>query len=419
MIEGPAKKAESTPMTGGSQDKLKLLMVSGMFPSVEHAGGLRLYDILQDLAARHEVHLYSVFQESLDRASLEKLRPLLASIRLVPEAQFQIDDLDAWLKRSALAPEDFSAVLLEYPHSTALAESLKKRGARLFFTFMESVTRRKAIDFGLSVTTQPEKLPAIAKDLLDCFLTERKAMIHCESTIALTPADADYVESTFNAGRPHVVATGISPIFLAEASPVPAELGELGRSAIFVGYFDHYPNNEGMEWYLKNVHAQVLAAVPDFKLYVVGRGDTTRLKTLAQGQNSVVFVGRVESIAEWIEKARICISPLISGAGFRGKLNQYSALGRPTVSTGIGACGLPYVHGESVFKADDPAEFADAMIKLLLDDALWHDMQEKGKRVVDRHFGWPNLVQKLETIYRGKPQPRNEKSFAIESHHTH
>ena len=57
-----------------SKRRLRILYISGVFPSVEHGGGLRLFDILSELSERHHVELYTSFSESQDLVSLELLK---------------------------------------------------------------------------------------------------------------------------------------------------------------------------------------------------------------------------------------------------------------------------------------------------------------------------------------------------------
>ena len=137
-------------------------------------------------------------------------------------------------------------------------------------------------------------------------------------------------------------------------------------------------------------------------------------------QPSVVFVGRVDDILEPLGNARICVSPLISGAGFRGKINQYSAVGRPTVSTSIGVSGTPYVNGESVVIADRPEAFNHSFAGLhrteqrrRLEVAFEGDIQEVvpllGTQRIERVlFVAPQIYGGLQIVDKGFPYLRSD-----------
>src|SRR6185369_5680439 len=69
------------PVRGAT--KRRILVISGMFPSIAHGGGLRLFDIVGHLSAKNQVDLYSVYRDDLDAASLELLSAKLSAARLV------------------------------------------------------------------------------------------------------------------------------------------------------------------------------------------------------------------------------------------------------------------------------------------------------------------------------------------------
>ena len=48
----------------------------------------------------------------------------------------------------------------------------------------------------------------------------------------------------------------------------------------------------------------------------------------------------------------------------KGKVNQSMSFGVPTVVTSIAAEGMYLVHEQSAMIADDPQEFADAVVRL-------------------------------------------------------
>jgi glycosyltransferase involved in cell wall biosynthesis len=75
-------------------------------------------------------------------------------------------------------------------------------------------------------------------------------------------------------------------------------------------------------------------------------------------------------LREHYRVARVAAVPLRYGAGVKLKVVEAMREGLPLVTTPIGAQGLPDL--ESVVSiCDEPQGFADAMCRLLTDDALW------------------------------------------------
>jgi glycosyltransferase involved in cell wall biosynthesis len=131
----------------------------------------------------------------------------------------------------------------------------------------------------------------------------------------------------------------------------------------------------------------------------VGRGDISAVRRLAEGDPTVAVVGPVEDLTQEILQARICLAPIITGGGIRGKINQYAAAGRPTISTPLGASGLSYRDGESILIASQPGEFATAVVRLLTNEQLWRRLHEGCRQVLEEHHRWPAHLQRLEACY--------------------
>jgi len=112
-----------------------------------------------------------------------------------------------------------------------------------------------------------------------------------------------------------------------------------------------------------------------------------------------VFLGEVEDLVGTLQSGKVCLAPLVSGAGIRGKVNQYSSVCRPTVSTRIGACGTPYQHEKSIMIADDPNEFASHIVRLITDRSLYETIRSNANKVAIENFSWKPLINNLENIY--------------------
>lgn len=383
------------------EGRLKILVVSGMFPCLEHGGGLRLFDIIRALATEHEVDIFSVFEEKLDRLSLELLQERLHAVKLVSDAEMRFEHLQQWLAELGKEFGDYDVVQFEYPHAIHFLPQVKKFGVRTGYTFMECQTKSLAIYlFNLIKESRFDEIPRLVERFWHQLVLEKMAVDHADFLVTVTRGDARAVEE-LGPVRSHVIPTCISNYAILDKIEANAGIVAEEQTVVFVGYYDHYPNLDGMVWYLKEVHPMVKAHLPGYKIYVVGRGNVSSLQALSQDDPSVVYTGRVECVVPHILRAKAAILPLINGAGIRGKLNQYAVAGRPSVSTTIGNHGLPYVDEESVLVANDPGKFAHDLIRLLTDQELYERLQRNSQQLAREHFTWPNHLARLVELYRG------------------
>jgi glycosyltransferase involved in cell wall biosynthesis len=83
---------------------------------------------------------------------------------------------------------------------------------------------------------------------------------------------------------------------------------------------------------------------------------------------------------------RIAVAPLRFGAGVKGKINLSMAHGQPVVATRCAVEGMHLQDGVDVLVADDAQGFADAVVHLYGDEALWNRLSRNGLENVARHF---------------------------------
>src|SRR5262249_31284786 len=157
----------------------------------------------------------------------------------------------------------------EYPEAAPLIEPLRHWGRRSFFTMVECLTLAALIDLA-----RGGDLADAAVRFVRSYGLERSAFTAAHHGIAVTDVDAAFAARCFGV-RPLVVPTCVSE---REIRRHLRPMAPQGKTALFVGYFDHYANRSALEWYLREVHARVAKRIPEYRLRVVGRGDLSSLK---------------------------------------------------------------------------------------------------------------------------------------------
>ena len=398
--EPPQKVAQPVaPPSGHEGRKLKVLIVSGCFPSFMHGGGGRLFDIIYEMSNRYSIDLYTHFNQIHDQESLDVLRERVEHIKLVDFPDLTVNAIGAWIRSIHGGRGYYDIVQLEYPQTVRLINQLRPYGAKVGFTFMECQAKSYTDKLTEVLASEEfETASRLSRMTWQALADEKFALDNADFCIAVTPEDADFL-GRLSPRRPSIVPTCISEFAILREMDTYQDTVQEPNTACFVGFFDHWPNLEAMEWYLNEIHPLVKQRVPGYKLYIVGCGDVIKLVRMSEGDPSVAVIGRVDSVVPCILRSRICISPLISGAGIRGKQNQYSVLGRPSVTTPLGNKGLVYQHGVSVMIAEQATDFAEAMVKLFTDHALYTSMQQEARQIALAHYTWKAQFQEIDTIY--------------------
>jgi GT2 family glycosyltransferase/glycosyltransferase involved in cell wall biosynthesis len=157
------------------------------------------------------------------------------------------------------------------------------------------------------------------------------------------------------------------------------------RDLIFVGGFVHAPNIDAVLWLAQDILPRLRARLPEMRLHVVGGNAPAQVLALA-GTPGLELHGQVDALEPLLDACRVSLAPLRFGAGVKGKVNQAMARGLPVVATHCAAEGMNLRDGEDVLLADEAQAFADAVLRLHEDAALWQHLREGGYANTQRYF---------------------------------
>ncbi len=192
--------------------------------------------------------------------------------------------------------------------------------------------------------------------------------------------------------EPGITARPVLPYaFTRFASPRKAEPG---AAILFVGGFGHPPNEDAAVWFTSEILPLILARVPAATLSIVGSNPTARVRALADGPISIAANVSDETLRDCYARARVTIVPLRFGAGVKLKVVEALAEGVPLVTTEVGAQGCPGI-AEVVAIRADPEGFAEAVCRLLTDDAAWEAACSRQIAYAAAHFSEAGLRASL------------------------
>ena len=199
------------------------------------------------------------------------------------------------------------------------------------------------------------------------------AIRKADATIVLTDQEADIVRREAPGALIHVIPLVPDPDEFSRAAPSAVPFA--ARSGvIFVGSYQHAPNADAVTYFVRNIWPLVLQRVPTAVFRIVGSGVTPEVQALAG--NGVEVVGFVDELDAVLAQCRVAVVPLRYGAGMKGKILTSLRAGLPTVSSSIGIEGFALTPGEEILVEDDPYMFADAVIRLYTEEAMWTRLSE-------------------------------------------
>jgi glycosyltransferase involved in cell wall biosynthesis len=184
--------------------------------------------------------------------------------------------------------------------------------------------------------------------------------------------------------------------------------GRTAKTMLFLGSFRHLPNQEALNWFVREVLPLVLREIPDATLVVVGSDPPPR-HSLPAHRESIELRGFVEDVRDPLSECALFVCPILSGSGMRVKLLEAFAAGIPVVSTRVGAEGLANKDGEYCALADNPADFARRVVDLMRDYEEARAMAARARELVENTRDMRVITSRLVESYQSAVREKRER----------
>lgn len=169
-----------------------------------------------------------------------------------------------------------------------------------------------------------------------------------------------------------------------------------GRTLVFFGTLDYYPNQDAMLFFLKEIWPRLAASHPNARLRVIGPRPTPEV--LAYRGPRIEVVGLVDDLRPHLAEAACIVAPLRVGGGTRLKILEAMAMGKAIVSTALGAEGIAAERERDLLIADQPAPFAAAVGRVLDDPELGRRLGSAARALAEARYSWRAVALDLEAF---------------------
>ena len=184
------------------------------------------------------------------------------------------------------------------------------------------------------------------------------------------------------------------------------------RDWLFIGGFQHRPNIDAVLFFVKEIYPLLSENLRDAKFYIIGDKPPPEVAALATDR--IVVAGLQRDVRPFFDSVKLSVAPLRFGAGVKGKINQSMAFGVPVVATSMAIEGMELTDREDILVADEPEEFARALIELYQSEELWNRISENGVRKTRALYSTDAARKKLKFLFSEDHFTRWEQSAAVE-----
>ena len=397
---------------------MKVLFLTPRVPYPLDAGtSLRNFRLMQSAAREHEVHLLSFQDRALrpddlgalqavcQRVELRPAPPHPAYRRLVQTLVSPLPDM-AYRRWSPGFADMLRRLLEEERYDIVQAEGIEmgrylpicremRQGRRVFSEHnVEYLLQQRAF---LADIDRPRRWPQALYSRIQARKLSRFEAAICrmsDATLAVSEQDAGALRRLVSNVRYRVVPNAIDP------DAYPRRVGWPTRPALlFAGTLDYRPNVDAVRWLLDAIMPLVWARVPEARVFVVGRRPSADLVARGQRDPRIAVTGEVPSVDPYWGRSTVYVLPM-RGGGTRFKALEAMACHLPIASTPMGMEGIVAEDGAHYLAGETAGGLADAVVRLLEDQALRERLADAAGLLVRRRYDWQTVASRLLDVYR-------------------
>lgn len=324
-------------------------------------------------------------------SSVSQIRRLMALAAPVPISVVTDQSAAGRATIARAIAERPAIVVVDFPHATVLVPKHIESASVIFTHNVEAeiFERHAKLTSGIWRLIWQNQFKKMKK-------FEHVALHRFDSVVAISPRDADVLRERYGLSVIEQIDTGVDLEFF-HFMPPSSTLD--GGTIVFTGAMDSPANIDGVTFLMNDIWPLVVRSRPGARAVIVGRQPPESLVAAARDRGLAwTFTGLVDDVRPHVAAAHISVIPLRIGSGTRIKAFEAMAMGRPVVSTRVGVEGLNIEPEQHYLAADDPSEFADAILKLLDDAVLCDTLARRARARVAERFSWAHVARQFEAI---------------------
>lgn len=386
---------------------MKLLFITSRFPYPPLKGDkIRAYYPIKLLSRCHEIDLLSFTEEGVSQEDLNEMKNYCKKINVV-----KLNKLYFFLMLVLGVFSLFPSQVLCY-RSSRMATLIKKCLSNQKYDLVHIICGRLAgykkyinglpvfIDWIDALSMSTERMfrveTFLPKKLVYYF--EWKKMKNYEGkmidlfdySIITSKVDKEYLENNID----EVIPNGVDTSIFYPMNHIKKDI-----DLIFTGNMGYFPNVKAVEFFCDKVMPLILKVRPETTFYIVGINPVNTITRYHDGKN-VFVTGFVDDLMGFLNRSKIFVAPLQSGAGIQNKILEAMACSIPVISTFYGNAGIQAKDNEEIILSNDQETFSDSVLNLLSDELKTSHIGSEGYNLVHKKFNWKSVTERINNIYK-------------------
>ncbi len=391
---------------------MKILMITPYLPFPLVSGGqIRTYNLLKNLAPKHQITLASFIRDSSEEKYLKQLEPYCHKVILFKRRK-------AWspinILLAGITPYPFLvSIYFDIKVKMAIKSELQLENYDLIhaetFYVMPNIPQTKVPIFLVEQVIEylvyqrfVESLPAwgtVLKPLLLIDVAKIKSWEKhywrkAKRLAAMSTEDQEFIKKSNPNLKVDVVANGVDIDYFSKTRRQKTK----NPTVMFVGNFKWLPNRDATKFLIKEIWPRIQSQIKDARLWIVGRNPPEDIRKMA-GAN-VTIDGGVEDIRLAYGKSNVLLAPIRNGRGTKYKILEAMATHTPIVGTHLAIEGINIRNGSEALIAQSAQDLANAAVKVLKNPTLGKKLADSAYDLVSKDYNWIKISNELDRIYK-------------------
>lgn len=400
---------------------MKILMLTPYLPYPPISGGqVRSYNLIKNLAKKHEITLFSLIKEEKEKKYIKELKKYCKKVRV-----FYRSSKPWTLKNIFKTAFSWYPFLVIRNFSSEEKKELEKELRKDKYDLIHAenfyvMPHLKETEIPVLLTEQTilyrvfqhfvETLPWYLFFLKPILMIDVWKLKYWEVYFwkkadwlaAVSVQDADFIGKLSGRRDIEIIPNGVDFSYFGKK-----KFKKTKEPTVLFGAADFHwlQNKEGAEILLREIWPEIKKKIKNAKLWIVGKIAPQVLKDFL-GKKDIV-IEEIDDSRKAYQKSWLLIAPMKSGGGSRTKFFEAMACGLPIVTTSKGIEGIEVKNGEGVIIEDDYQKIVQKACELILKPKKLKILGEKGRKLVKERYDWKASAEKLILLYEKISQAKN------------
>lgn len=395
---------------------MKILMLTPYLPYPPSSGGqVRSYNLIKNLASKHEISLFSLIKNEEERKYVKELEKYCRKVRVFERSP------EPWTLRNILrtgfSPYPFLVIRnLSKEEKQAVAEELKGENYDLIhaetFYVMPHIPETKTpillvdqtIEFQVyQHFVEKSRLfflkPLLYLDVLKIRFWELRFWKKADKVVAVSEADKEKMIKLVPGLNVGVVPNGAGEDLMGVWSKRVVKKNPL---ILFLANFSWLQNIEAANNLAKKVFPLIKKDSQQAKCWIVGQGAKEKLKDLDIAGVEVKDLDNndTQGVLNAYQQATVFVVPLEGPGGTRLKILGAMAAGVPVVSTSVGIEGIDAKDEQVALIADSWSLMAQKVGFLIKNQKISQKITQAARKLVESKYNYQVIAETLDKSYR-------------------